>query len=187
MMTFFQFQKFALYAPRLPGRDRSASVAIEFAIVLPILIVLLVGLIEFRAGFMVKQRTIVAATTMSNIVADAEKMTPKLVKQLKSVAGTILYPLEPEDVNVSVAVVTYNGVALVIEWEDSSNGEDFPEEVAEELLSGLLLTSETAVVSDVSVSHNSLIGSSLFGDFEFQSRNVVYPDTAISYDENESS
>ena len=166
-------------------RARTASVAIEFAIVLPILIILLIGLIEFRSGFMVKQRTIVAATTMSNIVAEAEDLSPAFVNKLDSVARTILFPHEPAELDVSVAVVTYNGVALVVEWEESSTGTAFPPEVAEEMLGGLLLTSETAIISNVNVVHDSILGSDLFGLFEFNSRHVVYPDSVVSYSDDD--
>lgn len=153
-----------------------ASVAIEFAIILPILILLLLGLSELRSGFLVKQRTIIAATTMSNIVAEVDDITPTLVDKLDHVVRTILYPHEPAEIDVSIAVVTFNGLSLVIEWEDSVSGEEFPQEVAEEMLAGLLLTSETAVISTVKVAHESLLGGQLFGLLNFEARQVVYPD-----------
>jgi len=68
------------------------AVMIEFAIILPIMVMLFLGMVEFGEAFTVDRKLTSAASTVSDLVAQGPKITPAELSDIADVAEEIIKP-----------------------------------------------------------------------------------------------
>jgi hypothetical protein len=103
--------------------DRRASVSIELALTLPMLITLLGGGLEITNYVLIHQKLERTSATISDLVAQSARMTES---QMESLFSATDYAMKPFDLttegNVVVSSITSSGGKPVISWQRSSGG-----------------------------------------------------------------
>jgi len=103
------------------GRDRRGLAAVEFALILPFLLLLYLGVVEVTQGVILNRKTTLAAATVSNIVAQYTTISSSSqVPDILKAANQIFAPYSTSQANVIVSCISIdaNGKATVA-W---SNG-----------------------------------------------------------------
>jgi len=121
-------------------RSRSGASGIEFALLLPIMLLLLAGLVDLGQGLTVRRKVAQIASTTSEIIAMQGTWTKASVGTILSGVSSILQPYDVEELTVLLCVVDVanNGKATV-NWSAAygtqplSAGEMSPVEVPKEL------------------------------------------------------
>lgn len=86
-------------------RDRSGVSAIEFTLILPILVVLFAATLDLGEGLLVKRRVQQIAATTADIVAQESSWTNSALTTLVTGAASILEPYSGSELKVRVSVV----------------------------------------------------------------------------------
>jgi Flp pilus assembly protein TadG len=101
--------------------DARGVAAVEFALIVPILILLYFGVVELTQGVMAQQRTAHTSSTIGDLVAQSSSITAAEVDDIFSIGDTIMYPYPTTPLGMRVSSVSENaqGVATVV-WSRGS-------------------------------------------------------------------
>lgn len=122
------------------GRSRDGASGIEFALLLPVMLLLLAGLVDLGQGLTVRRKVTQVASTTSEIIAMQGTWTKGSVGTILSGVSSILQPYDVKDLTVLLCVVDVgkNGKATV-NWSAAygtnplSAGQNSPVEVPRKL------------------------------------------------------
>ena len=90
-------------------RDRRGLSGIEFALVLPIIVVLFAGTIDLGQGLMVSRKIDQVASVVSDIVARKSSWTAAQLDSLLAGSANIVEPFSSDSLKVQIAVIDING------------------------------------------------------------------------------
>src|SRR5580700_10145332 len=116
--------------PRLRSRlagfagDRRAVSAVEFAILLPIMIALYLGSVETTEGIAISQQVTLTASTVANLVSQSSvTITDTQMNDILAASSAVLTPYPVGNATVVVSSITINsqGNATVC-WSNALNG-----------------------------------------------------------------
>lgn len=88
--------------------DRQGAAAVEFALLLPVFLVLYICVIEFAQGFMVQRRASHSASMMADIVAQSATVTPTQLDEFFAVGGLIMLPYSKTPLEGRVTSIVRN-------------------------------------------------------------------------------
>lgn len=104
---------------------RSGLAATEFALLLPLMVTLFFGLIEASDAMMMNRRVALATSTLADLVAQTEQITPT---QLDSLLVGVMEILEPDDTSaVSLNLISVTADAdgdPVVAWSRDKDGNE---------------------------------------------------------------
>ena len=105
-------------------QDRRGSAALELAIVLPLLLVMLVGGISVTQVIRARMAAANAADTMAELIAAQTSVTGTSMSDLCAGAQLVMAPYATAGLQLSVASVTNNAQTgkVDVDWQDTSCG-----------------------------------------------------------------
>jgi Flp pilus assembly protein TadG len=110
-----------LVSPRHLVRDSRGVAAVEFALLLPILMLLYFGVVELTQGLMTQQRTSHVAATVGDLASQSSTLTSADVADIFSVGTEVMYPYPTTSLKLRVSVLTddTNG-KVTVAWSQAS-------------------------------------------------------------------
>lgn len=87
------------------GRDRRGIAAVEFALILPILVILLIGMVEINAALTLDRKLSLAASSISDLVAQESALTTANLTDVMEISESIFSPYPTDGVAIVVAGV----------------------------------------------------------------------------------
>ena len=96
-------KRFALGKIRSFVRNRRASVAVEFAVIVPTMFTLYFGMQEFASGVAVNRKVTLVARTMSDLVSQSSTVTDTDLANFTTTAKAIMTPYTPTPLNTTVS------------------------------------------------------------------------------------
>lgn len=117
---------------RLRG-DRSGAGAIEFAFIVPVLIVLYIGATEFSVAMSVDKKLGRAASTVSDLLSrsvgmtetpNKKEITVADLKEMVAVAKSVMAPYDTESIEIKITGIRVNGAGkAAVAWSWAPDGE----------------------------------------------------------------
>jgi Flp pilus assembly protein TadG len=103
--------------------DKRGVSAVEFAMVLPLMLTLFLGGVEVSQGISIDRKVTLTARTVADLVAQVSSIDTTGINAALGAATAIMAPFPDKDVKVTVSVVDIdaNGNAK-IKWSSSKNG-----------------------------------------------------------------
>lgn len=89
-------------ALELPG-DRSGLAAVEFAMIVPLMLVLFFGVNEFSSGVAVDRKVTLMARTLSDLTSQNEKVTDTQLTNFFNASKAIMTPYSATPVNATIS------------------------------------------------------------------------------------
>lgn len=111
MQRFRIFQAEFLRRGRRLRRDKSGVAAIEFAMIVPIMVMLFFGTVEFSQALTVDRRVAQIASTMADLVAQYDTLTYTQVDNIHVVAKSLILPYSESPLKVGVWNLKKTGTA----------------------------------------------------------------------------
>ena len=104
-------------------KDKRGVSAVEFAMVLPLMLTLYLGGVEVSQGISIDRKVTLTARTVADLVAQVSSIDTAGINAALGAATAIMAPYPDKDVKVTVSVVDIdsNGNAK-IKWSSSKNG-----------------------------------------------------------------
>lgn len=175
------------------GRIRSAQrgvSAVEFALIAPIMIVMLFGATEASLAVTVDRKTTLAASTLGDLAAQTDLVSCAELSQISAVTRQVFEPYSGANATMVVASLKLDGGAAKVEWSkflrtDSGTGTILCDDVpaSHSLFVNKTVTVDTTlfatggglVVGDVEMVHTSLGTSFMSNNLKLHERFYLRP------------
>ncbi len=104
-------------------RDQKGVSAVEFAMVLPLMVTLYIGVVEISHGVAIQRKVTLAARTVADLASQVTSVNNTEIANLGKAAEAILAPYKsgPLKGTVSAVNIDANGIAKIA-WSDPING-----------------------------------------------------------------
>ena len=89
-------------------RSRSGVAAVEFAFILPVLLVLLFGAIEITNALDCRQKVLSATSSISSVVAMSTSVSATDISNVYAAGNSILYPFAPGNTTIVISSIVYS-------------------------------------------------------------------------------
>ncbi|HVM99192.1 MAG TPA: TadE/TadG family type IV pilus assembly protein [Caulobacteraceae bacterium] len=159
------------------GRDDRGVAAVEFALLLPILMLLYFGVVELTQGAMTAERAAHTASTIGDLVAQNTSVTSAEVADIFSVGDTVMYPYPTTTLQMrvsSLAADTHGNVTVV--WSQALG---MAKRQAGVSVSGLpanvINANESVVMSETKYTYASVFGQVLPSPITFSNVYYLHP------------
>ncbi|ESR24829.1 TadE/TadG family type IV pilus assembly protein [Lutibaculum baratangense] len=103
-------------------RDERGVSAVEFALILPILVLLYLGCVELSHALTVDRKVTTAASVVGDLVAQATQLSNADIRNIFDATDAVLTPYDaaPLEIVVSNVRITQNGTEVL--WSEASGG-----------------------------------------------------------------
>lgn len=104
-------------------RDNRGLSAVEFALILPVMLTLFLGGTEITQGITIKRKTTIATRTIGDLVAQGTNINNAEMTAIFAATGAVLSPYPAANLKVAVSNIWIdaNNVARIV-WSDGYNG-----------------------------------------------------------------
>ncbi|MCA1244573.1 pilus assembly protein [Stappia stellulata] len=87
------------------GADRRGVAAVEFALVLPFMLLLFLGMVELNSALTLDRKVSQTASALADLVAQTDKLTTAQINDLMEISEAMLAPYPSSDAKLVVASV----------------------------------------------------------------------------------
>jgi Flp pilus assembly protein TadG len=104
------------------ARDRRGNAAVEFSFIVPIMLVLFFGTVEFSSGIAVMRKVTLVARNMSDLVSQSSAVTDTDITNFTNTGKAIMTPYStvPLNTTVSELYVDPNTMTAKVKWSRGS-------------------------------------------------------------------
>ena len=161
--------------PRFAGDARGVS-AVEFALLLPVMVALYLGGVEISNGVGLQRKVTLTAGTVANLTAQATTLTTSDVTNILNASAAILAPFSTTGATVTVSCIGIdaNGRAKV-DWSVSQGGTARGTGSSVTLPSALAVPSTQLIFSEVSYPYTPTVGYTISGTLTLSDRMYMSP------------
>lgn len=146
-------------------RDRSGVAAVEFALILPLLLILLIGMAETTSALSFKRKLSQTAFSVTDLVSQSTALTSSDMTDLMVAADAIMEPFSSDGMTVIVASITFDAKSKpTVDWSVNqagttpwSKGSTPPITIP----AGVTAASTTIIVGQAKASYTLMFGSLL--------------------------
>lgn len=171
-----------LYA-RFPGRyvrDNKGVAAVEFALIVPILMLLFVGTLEISMAVSVDRKISRVSSTVADLITQESIYTMADLNKITDVAQRIMYPYDDSDVKISIVGIDIENDVGRVAWSHGRNGGEEPAVGSVYTVPNAILTSDKSFLLSATISVDHKPAFSFIG---FDGTNMTFDDAAISLSE----
>jgi Flp pilus assembly protein TadG len=122
MKTIFRIWLRARHSLRNLARDNSGIAATEFAVIVPIMLVMFFGTLEFSSGIAVDRKVTLVARTLSDLTSQSTAVATSDITNFFTASCKILtpYPPLPTQGTISELYVDPSTLAARVQWSKSA-------------------------------------------------------------------
>jgi len=172
------FSFFSLLRQRISGcvRDERGISAVEFALLLPLMVMLYLGGVEVSQGLTIDRKVTLVARTVADLAAQAQKITNSQMDNILDASTAVMLPYSIGEAKVVVSQVSIDadGVAK-IDWSDAKNGTARTPGQTVTLPAALNIPSSSLIWSEVSYDYKPVIGYVITGTMKLTDQIYMRP------------
>jgi Flp pilus assembly protein TadG len=144
--------------------DKRGVSAVEFAMVLPLMVTLYLGGVEVSSAVAIDRKVTLIARTLGDLVAQATSVDNSTMTSILSATTAVMAPYSDTNLKITVSSVQINsqGVAKV-SWSDTKNGTARPVGSTVTLPAALNVASTSLIWAEASYAYTPTIGYVMTG------------------------
>ena len=156
-------------------RDEGGNATIDFALVLPIMLVLFIGVVEATNVLRLDRKVVAAAQTTADLVSQRREVTDAQLNDILTAAELILEPFAAAAHSVGIVGVRYDDATgdPTIDWTKSKNGGAAPDALTQAV--GLGEPGDGVIVVRVAYSYTPLFFDFIMGPTTIEEVAVLRP------------
>jgi Flp pilus assembly protein TadG len=168
----------ARYFPRLArlaGDERGVS-AVEFALLLPLMLALYLGSVEISQGIGADRKVTLTARTVADLVSQVASISNSDMTNSLNAASAVMapFPVGKLKVTVSSVAVDANGKATIA-WSDTLNGTKRAVGSTVTLPSALVVANSSLIWSEVQFAYTPTVGYIVSGTLTLKDQIYMRP------------
>lgn len=158
------------------ARDKRGVSAVEFAMLLPLMLTLYLGGVEVSQGISIDRKVTLTARTVADLVAQVSSIDTTGINAALGAASAVMapYPDDKAKITVSVVDIDANGNAKV-KWSNSKNGTARAVGSSVTLPTALNVKSTSLVWGEVSYDYQPSIGYVVTGNMNLTDQIFMRP------------
>ena len=159
--SFMEFYKRRLLG--LAGDQRGVS-AVEFAMLLPLMVTLYLGVVETSQGIAAQRKVTMTARAVADLVSQTSNVANSYMNNSLDAATAVMAPFPDSNLKVTVTSIQIdaNGRATVA-WSDTKNGRAHQQGSTVTLPSALVINNSSLIWSEVEYAYTPTIGYIMTG------------------------
>jgi Flp pilus assembly protein TadG len=157
--------------------DQRGVSAVEFAILLPLMLTLYLGGVEVSQAVSADRKTTLVAHTVGDLTAQASNVTTADMTNVLNASSAVAYPFASANLRVTVSSVCINstGTVATIAWSRTLNGTARSGTVTSLIPSALMVASTSLVWGEASYAYRPTIGWTITGTLNLGDKFFLRP------------
>ena len=144
--------------------DTRGVSAVEFALILPVMITMYIGAVEFSHALTVDRRVTAVASAASDLAAQTEEVSSNSVLDIFTAATSIMTPYSVAPISIVLtSVVADEDNTTTVDWSCAQNGAPHSTGSSFTLPDGLTQPFSSVIVAEVSYDYQPPIGRYMVG------------------------
>jgi Flp pilus assembly protein TadG len=158
------------------ARDERGVSAVEFALLLPLMVTLYLGGVEVSQGLTIDRKVTLVARTVADLAAQATTISSSDMTNILNASTAVMLPYSTTQVKVTVSQVSIdsNGKATIA-WSDSKNGTARSQGSTVTLPTALNIANSSLIWSEVSYDYKPVIGYVITGTMKLTDQIYMRP------------
>ena len=142
------------------GRARGGMAAVEFAFLLPVMLVMFFGVVEVSMALACRADVTNVASTTADLTAQASSLSTSDVSNVFNAAGAILYPYDASAARITVTSLNYDTTSKsltsgVVAWSCANTGSGRGKNSVVTLPAGLMTVNGSVIMAEVTYTYTS--------------------------------
>ncbi len=162
------------------SEEKAGFAAVEFAMVVPIMIILFLGSVEFSLALSYDRRVTAISSATADLVAQEEEVDSAYLNDVMKIADSLMPPgaqITSLDIKL-ISVVTDADSNVTVSWSYDRTGGSPPyakDSAYNDLPADLVEPLSSVIVSEVSYIYNPPVGHFITGDISLSERFFLRP------------
>ena len=158
------------------GRDRRGISAVEFAMLLPLMVTLYLGVVEVSQGVATDRKVTLTTRTMADLASRVSSINNADMSSLLNASAAVIAPYQPAPLKIVLSAVSIdaNGVAKIA-WSDTLNGTARSVGSTVSLPTALNVANTQLIWSEVSYVYSPTFGYVLTGNLNLSDKIYMRP------------
>jgi Flp pilus assembly protein TadG len=171
--SFMEFYRRSLLG--LAGDQRGVS-AVEFALLLPLMVALYLGVVEISQGIAAQRKVTMTARTIADLVSQTTNAANSYMSNSLDAATAVMAPFPDSNLKVTVTSIEIddNGKARV-SWSDTKNGTARAKGSTVTLPTALVIAKSSLIWSEVEYAYTPTIGYVISGTLTLKDNLYMRP------------
>jgi Flp pilus assembly protein TadG len=140
-------------------RDRRGVSAVEFALILPFILLLYLGGVELTHAITVDRKVTAATSAVGDLVAQASEVSAADLQNIFDAATAILAPYNAAELKIVVSSVEVNDDGAKVLWSDGRNTSGYEPGTSMALPPGVSVPDTTLIVAEAEFLYQTTLGS----------------------------
>jgi Flp pilus assembly protein TadG len=167
-MSFRPFRRFA--------SDRRGVSAVEFALLLPVMIALYLGGTEISAGVSIQRKVTLTAGTVANLTAQSTALVTADVTNILNASTAILAPYATTGATATVSCIGIDSTGKAkVDWSATKGGTARATGSAITIPSALAVPSTQLIFAEVSYQYTPTVGYAISGTLTLADKMYMSP------------
>jgi Flp pilus assembly protein TadG len=163
------------------ARNRHGVAAVEFAIILPFMLVLYLGSIEAGNGLAVQFKAALASRAVADLASQYTSIDNATMTGILNASATVVAPYSASGMVVTISEITTNASGQgTITWSDSLNGTAHAVGQSVTLPAALQIANTSLIWSEVTYPYQPSLGMVMTGTINIYQSSYFYPRLATS-------
>lgn len=177
-----EFRKF-----RDLARNKSGVALVEFALIVPVLIGIYLGAVEFSQALTVDRRVTVVASAAADLVAQTEQVDTAALTDIYNLSKTILDPYDTASLSIVLtSIVADDKNATTVDWSQAFNGGAAHAKGSSYALPAALTQAfSSVIVAEVSYSYNSPVSEYITGPLKMTDTFYLRPRKSLKVEKTD--
>jgi len=159
----------------LAGDERGVS-AVEFAMLLPLMVTLYLGTVEVSQGIAADRKVTLTARTVADLVAQVSSINNANMTNSLNAASAVILPFSTSNLKVKVTSVKIDGDnKITVDWSDALNDTARSKGDAVTLPSALVVPNTSVIWAEVQYSYKPAVGYVISGTLNLKEQIYMRP------------
>lgn len=168
-------RKFAYLADGLRRDERGLS-AVEFALLLPLMLALYLGSIEISQGISADRKVTLTTRTVADLVSQVSSVNNSDMQNSLNAAATVMAPFSTTNLKVVVTSIKVDASGkATVDWSDTLNGTARSKGSSVTLPTALNIANSSLILSEVQYAYKPTIGYLISGTMTLKDQIYMRP------------
>jgi Flp pilus assembly protein TadG len=164
------------HAIRRFADDQRGVSAVEFAMLLPLMLTLYLGTVELSQGIAADRKVTLTARTVADLVSQVSSVSNSEMTNSLNAATAVIAPYPVGNLKVTVSSVTIDATGkATIAWSDALNGNARAKGSTVTLPAALVIANSSLIWSEVQYSYTPTIGYVISGTLTLKDQIYMRP------------
>jgi Flp pilus assembly protein TadG len=156
--------------------DRRGVSAVEFALILPLMVSLYLGAVELSQGIGADRKVTLTARTIADLVSQVSSVAPSDITNSLNASSAVMAPFPVSNLKVTVSSVAIDANSKVtVSWSCTLNGTARSKGSTVTLPSALIVPSTSLIFSEVQYAYKPVIGYVISGTLNLKDQIYMRP------------